>query len=141
MFPAGVDVLMLAPRAECAAEVILRACRRFWRGRDCIFQDAEAREVRSLTDPWVWVQGVSKQEFSVYRDRQALASWDAQGGVKANANTMFHFVLGSASRNSPGFIEVAMVFDRSTPAMKAFVKNLRASLLSLARQMEITEAA
>jgi hypothetical protein len=137
----GVDVVLLAPATECIGDVIVRACRGFWPNRECVFRDAHEHATHPLSDPWVWTVGVAQNEFSVYRDAAAAASWKEHGAVKSNANTMFHFIIGEPMAGEPSLIEVAMIFDKLTRAVRAFVSELQNGFLSLKAQVSEREAA
>jgi hypothetical protein len=126
----GYDVLLLAPAGECIADIILRACRQHWRDCPCVFEDAEGDRTVPLTDPWVWKVGTARREFFVYRSQRDADSWDAEGAVPPNANTMFHFLIGDRVANGR-FVEVAFVFDKLTPAIRQLIKELRSSFLAL----------
>ena len=136
----GTDVVLLAPATECIGDIIVRACRRFWPGGECVFQDAQEHAVRLLSDRWVWTVGVARNEFSVYKDAAAAGLWKEKGGVKSNANTMFHFIVGDEKINGD-FVEIAMIFDKLTPDLRAFIKELRNALLPPCRLMMLRRAA
>jgi hypothetical protein len=129
----GQDVVLRAPACESIADVILRACRKYWFPAGCRFQDAQEQQVHSFSDPWVWMVGTSRNEFSVYQDDVAVASWRERGATKQNANTMFHFIIGEPLAEEPSLIEVAMIFDKLTPDVRAFVSNLQDDFLFLLR--------
>ena len=126
----GCDVLLLAPAGECIADVLLRACRQHWRGCPCVFEDAEGDHTVPLTDSWVWKVGTASREFFVYRSQADADLWDDEGVQPPNPNTMFHFLIGDTVANGR-FVEVAFVFDKLTPALRQFIKELRSSFLVL----------
>lgn len=136
----GMDIVLLAPATECIGDLIVRACRRYWPKGECVFQDAHEHATHSLSDRWVWTVGVTRNEFSVYRDAAAAASWKEKGAIKSNANTMFHFIVGDEMVDG-GFVEIAMVFDRSTSDVRAFIKELQNALLPPWKLMMLRRAA
>lgn len=135
-----MDVVLLAPTSGYIGDVIVRACRRFWPGGECVFQDAQEHATRPLSDRWVWTVGVTRNEFSVYRDAAAAASWRKKGGVKSNANTMFHFIVGGEPVRGD-LVEIAMIFDKLTPDVRAFIKELQHALVPPGRLMMLRRAA
>jgi hypothetical protein len=126
----GYDVLLLAPAGECIADVILRACRQHWRGSPCVFEDAEGDQTIPVTDPWVWTVGTASREFFVYRNQADADLWAGEGAVPPNPNTMFHFLIGAPVADGR-FVEVAFVFDKLTPPIRRFIKELRSTFLAL----------
>src|SRR5437588_12950619 len=114
MLLGGDDELFLAPTAGCLADVILRACRQYWRNSPCVFEDAEGDRTYPLSDPWVWKVGTASQEFFVYRSQADADLWDSDGVVPPNMNTMFHFMIGNPLPSDPRFVEVAFAFDKRT---------------------------
>ena len=130
MHVGGIDILLYAPAGECIVDVLLRACKELWRGSEVCFQDGGSTEVRSLNDPWVWRVGTTSREFFVYRGSADADLWRAEGAVPANANTMFHFLIGDAVADGR-FLEVDLVVDKRTPAVRRFVQELRSSFLTL----------
>lgn len=137
----GFDVLLLAPARECLGDVILHACRQHWPGHDCVFQDVDEVETHAFSKPWVWTAGTARQEFFVYRDQAAAASWTEDGAVPENRNTMFHFLIGAPLKDRPDLVEVTVVFDRLTPEVRRFLKGLQAGFQSLGTPLPWEEAA
>jgi hypothetical protein len=137
----GDDVVLLAPAGECIADIILRVCGRYWGGQGCIFQDVRQPDSHPFSDPWVWKVGTASKDFFVYRSRQDADSWETDGAVKGNANTMFQFIIGDVSETDPRLVEVAVVFDSLTPQVKGFINNLKNGFLSLMIHTPMQEAA
>jgi hypothetical protein len=137
----GIDVLLHAPAGECVADMMLRACRQLWADSEPWFQDGESTDVHSFSDPWVWRVGTASREFFVYRSREDAASWETDGAVPANANTMLHFLIGDPVANDPRFVEVAVVFDKWTPEIRRLIRDLETRFASTPAQATIPEAA
>jgi hypothetical protein len=124
----GVDTILLAPARECIAELLLRACQQHWQGQTWVIQDGDEEDFHLLDDPWVWRVGTQSKEFFVYRDRAAAESWK-EGPTPANANTMFHFIIGEALATNPGVREVVVICDDLTPEVQRFLASLKVLLL------------
>jgi hypothetical protein len=137
----GIDVLLHAPAGECLADMMLRACRELWGNSEPFFQDGEATEVRSLNDPWVWRVGTTSREFFVYRSRADADSWEAEGAIPGNANTMLHFLIGDPVPEDPRLVEVAVVFDKWTPEIRRLIGDLKTRFVSTPAQFQMAEAA
>jgi hypothetical protein len=137
----GIDVLLHAPAGECIADMMLRACRELWADSEPCFQDGESTDVHSFSDPWVWRVGTTSREFFVYRSRADADAWEAEGAVPANANSMFHFLIGGPGPNEPGFLEVALVFDKWTPEVRRLIRDLEIRFASTPAHLPATEAA
>ncbi len=141
MMLGGDDELFLAPAGECIADIILRACRLHWRESSCVFEVADGETLYPLSDPWVWTVGTASREFFVYRSQEDADLWGLDGSLPTNVNTMFHFLIGEPSVNTPRFVEVAFAFDKRTAAITRFIKDLRSYFLSLMTQTPSPEAA
>jgi hypothetical protein len=137
----GIDVLLRARAGECIADMMLRACRELWGDSKPCFQDGESTEVLSLNEPWVWRVGTSSREFFVYRSRADADSWEADGAVSANANTMLHFLIGDPMPEDPRLVEVAVVFDKWTPEIRRLIADLKTRFVSTPAQVRMAEAA
>lgn len=137
----GDDELFLAPAGECLADLILRMCRLHWRDSPCVFEDADSVRTYSLSDPWVWKIGTTSREFFVYRSQKDADLWEKEGAVDANANTMFHFMIGNPLPNDPRFVEVGFAFDKRTAEIRRFIQDLRSCFLSTMTQTPMPEAA
>ncbi len=136
----GLDAILIAPTGECVGDLILRVCRRFWPDESSCFQDAlDEVNVFRLDDPWVWLKGTSSKEFFVYRDEEAVSAWE-DGPTCNNANTMFHFIIGDPLPSDPRFVEVAFAFDKHTPEVGRFIRDLTSCFLSTTR-MPMRDAA
>ncbi len=133
--------MLLASATECIGDVLVRACREFWPNRECLFQDAHEHVTHPLSDSWVWTVGVARNEFSIYRDEAAAASWEAKGAVKSNANMMIHFIIGDPLLDDPRVAEVAVIFDKWTPEIRRLLRDLKTSLVSTPSQAPTAEAA
>ena len=120
--------MLLAPATESVADVILRACQAYWSQGECVFQDGGEYVTHPFSDRWVWTVGANRKEFSVYRNTAAAEAWKEKRAVRSNANTMFHFILGNEVTDG-GLVEVAMIFDKFTPEVRAFIKELQTALL------------
>jgi hypothetical protein len=127
----GVDVLLQARTGDCIADVILRACSKLWEHDKPYFQDAGSTEIHALSDPWVWRVGTASREFMVYKDRRAVEQWRIEGATRRNENTMLHFLIGGHEATPPGIVEVALVCDRLTPAIRQLARELQTSFLPL----------
>jgi hypothetical protein len=141
MYIGGIDVLLQAPAGECIADMMLRACRQLWAESEPCFQDGEATEVHSFKDPWVWRVGTSSREFFVYRSRADADSWEAEGAVPTNANTMLHFLIGEPLPDDPRLVEVAVVFDKWTPEVRQLLQDLNTRFVSTPAPLPMPEAA
>jgi hypothetical protein len=137
----GIDVLLHAPVGERIADMMLRACRELWADSEPCFQDGDATDVHSFSDPWVWRVGTTSREFFVYRSRRDADSWATDGAVRANANTMFHFLIGDPVPNDPWSVQVAVVFDKWTPEVRHLIQDLENRFASTPVQVPATEAA
>ena len=127
----GIDIVLLAPAKECVGDLILRVCCRHWNGRKCQFQDANDTNIRPLDDPWVWQVGTASKEFFVFRDPAAAESWGKEGAIPANANTMFHFIIGEPKADPPSTVEVGFVCDKLTTSVKDLLAELKAAFLAV----------
>jgi hypothetical protein len=126
----GIDVVLIAPADECLGDMILRACRRHWPKERPFFQDAmDENHVYSLDDPWVWKVGTKSKEFFVYQNEEAVRSWE-DGPTSANANTMFHFIIGEVNSSEAGDVEVCLVCDKMTRSVKHFVADLTVTFVA-----------
>jgi hypothetical protein len=125
----GEDIILKAPADGAPGDlgdIILRACWRHWEYGDCHFEDADRPGAYSFREPWVWTVGTTSKEFFVYKDAAAAESWEQYGMTRANASAMLHFLIGGWEPTPPGIIEVTLVCDRQTRAIKTLVAQLRA---------------
>lgn len=137
----GIDVMLQARAGDCIADMILRACRQLWGRSNPCFQDGESTEVHSLDDPWVWRFGTTSREFFVYRSRADADSWETEGAVPANSNTMLHFLIGDPTLDDSRLVEVAIVFDKWTPEIRRLIEDLKTRFLSTPFPVHVMEAA
>jgi hypothetical protein len=126
----GIDEILIAPARESAGDIILRACQRLWPGEVCYFQEGDdENHVYPFTDPWVWIRGTASEEFFVYPNQEAFRAW-ADGPTPQNVNLMLHFILGEVAPPTGETREVAVVYDRTTKEIKAFLRDLQDGFLS-----------
>jgi hypothetical protein len=137
----GIDTVLLAPAGECVGDLVLRACCRHWDRWKCIFQDGNDQATHSLDEAWVWEVGTASKEFFVYRDRAAAESWNTDGATAANANTMFHFIIGEPRPGDPNTVEVAFVCDKLTREVKDFIADLKTTFLAGIAGWKVRQAA
>lgn len=122
----GIEISLHAPAGKDLGDMIVRVCRRHWAGERCYFQDAEdADNAHPFDDPWVWTIGTSLKEFFVYQNEAAWRAWDDEGAISTNANTMFHFLIGTPDASHPDMVEICLVCDRLTAEVKRLSSELQ----------------
>lgn len=119
----GIDHVLFAPAGISVADTILQVCRDLW--ADCIFQDADEAIGHEIDEPWVWTHGTGSNEFFVYADRAAFESWNENGAVQQNSNTMLHFIIRPHTGPPPHLSEVTVIFDQLDDAMLALEDGLQ----------------
>src|SRR5262249_6183460 len=111
----GTDIICPVRSDIPIADVIFRTVRRYW--PRYVFLNAE--ETGPFT-PWAGagLPRPSGREFFIYRDEEAARSWDEQGAVPENANTMLHVILPPERAPLPALAEVTLVCGELTGEME-----------------------
>jgi hypothetical protein len=92
----GIDIVLAAPAEIPLADVIIRRMSESW--PNGLFEDVNGDRSYRPFEPWVAIHAAKSKEFFVYQDAAAEQSWESDGAVPENANTMIHFLIGG-----PGF--------------------------------------
>jgi hypothetical protein len=104
----GIDLnLSVSPRIS-VTDVALRVCGRYWPQAMC--EDIESEAAFPVSEAASKLPRDS-EEFFVYRDADAAASWDRDGLAPENANTMIHFLFGPKPRKNADRREITIVYD------------------------------
>lgn len=119
----GVEFLLRAPARPDLADCIFRACERHWPEGECYFQDVLETKCYGFADQHVWDTGVKSKEFFIYQNQSAVSAWE-EGPSPRNVNQMLHFTLGDPMEDEPALLEVSLVCDRSTPAIRSLIDDL-----------------
>lgn len=121
-----IDSILFSSTTVCVCDVVLETCRRFW--PLAVFQDVASLDIRSLTDPWLWLEGTASREFFVYQDANAAESWDQLGAVPQNSNTMIHVLIRDRPVGHEMIREVTVVCDKLTDEMSDLVLGIKFAL-------------
>jgi hypothetical protein len=121
----GVDVVFWVRDERAAVDAILRIARRHW--KDYVFQNADdLAPLPRIDDSRTPVP--SGDQFFVYRDAAAAASWEDQGAVPENANTMLHVLVGKRRQPGTHFRSLTVVCDELTGEMADMIAEIRAAV-------------
>jgi hypothetical protein len=119
----GIDIVLVAPREVPLADVIVRRMAETW--SDGLFEDVDADRSYPLADPSLAIHAGRSKEFFVYRDRAAEKSWEEDGAVPENENTMIHFLIGGRLAGKHGLRQMTIVCDQETDEVKQLVSDLK----------------
>jgi hypothetical protein len=119
----GIDIVLVAPAEVPLADVIVRRMAETWPSG--LFEDVDADRSYGLSDPWVAIHAANSKEFFVYRDAAAEESWEQNGAVPENANTMIHFLIGGLLSGKHRLRQMTIVCDQETDELKQLVSDLK----------------
>jgi hypothetical protein len=118
----GIDTILEAPPGVHVVELILRRIRHFW--PDAYYQNADdANEVYSIHDDWVSISSSLAHEFFIYKDAATAQSWDRDGAVPENHNTMIHFMVGAWS-STDDLQQITVVCDEETTELRKLFEDM-----------------
>ena len=126
----GVDIVFWVPDEGAAVDAILRVVRRHW--KDYVFQNADDPRP-SPRPPGNWLPTPSGRQFFLYRDDAAARSWNENGAIPENANTMLHVLVGNRWQPGTHFRSLTVVCDEVAGEMESLLDEIR---MSLADQIE-----
>lgn len=113
----GTDITCRAQMHPAESlEVVARAAVFAW--RNAVFEDAESGAAHDCIGD---VPFSGMRELFVFRDPQARAAWDSEGGTAENSNTMLHVLADSDS-------VTIVVDDAAEPAIAALLAAIASSL-------------
>jgi hypothetical protein len=118
----GVDIIIPVPPNVPVVGLVLERLRRLW--PESIFNDAEGEEHHGISDPWVGLHGEDSREFLVYRDKDALATWERHGADPDHPNSLLHFIVDEAAGVEDGSQELTIVCDERSPEIERFIADL-----------------
>ena len=125
MMIGGIDIIVPVPPRIPAAEVVeivLRTMRRVW--PTSLFVDAEEVAPHPISSPWVAARGGQSREFLIYRDRDAVSSWQGEGPTPENGNAMLHFLYEDDRDEAH---ELTLVCDERSGGIEQLASDLAAS--------------
>jgi hypothetical protein len=119
----GIDIVLVAPAGVPLADVIVRRMAETW--PDGLFEDVDADHSFPLVDPSLAFRAGQSKEFFVYRDAAAAESWEQDGAVAENANSMIHFLIGGLLAGKHRLRQMTIVCDHESDDVKQLVSDLR----------------
>ncbi len=121
----GVDIVFWAPDEGAAVDAILRIVRRHW--KDFVFQNGDD-PAPIPRPPGNWLPTPSGRQFFLYRDEAAARSWDDNGAIPENANTMLHVLVGNRWQPGTHFRSLTLVCDEATGEMSQILGEIETSI-------------
>ncbi len=91
---AGIDRTFSISAGTVNAVAALRACMRHW--PDSIYQNADDTDLLPIHRAILSRPGNLGSEFFIFRDRQIAESWDNEGAIPDNQDSMIHFLIFGA---------------------------------------------
>lgn len=120
----GIDIEISTEFPDEVADQIYRIIRLDW--SNCIVEDSETGDRIEIFQP----ENQTIREMFVYRDEESKKSWDENGAVKSDANTMIHIIPHDFGVTIVVDDQNALIIKRTIKAARAFANDLK-----LARNM------
>lgn len=118
----GCDQVLWVVETAPAADVIVRAVKRFW--PQFVFQDADDDQpITPESD--LWLPSPTGREFFLYQNAAVAQSWLDQGATPENQNSMIHVILGNRRKADLGLRSITLVSGAWTGLLAAILGAIR----------------